>query len=113
MRSKWRAGSRWWARLLEVFGHRCAYCRKEPGRKGWTVDHVIPLSKGGTWRMENLVPACAKCNNEKSSHELPLWMAKRGLDVVAFRELRDVWCTLVWESLVPLENSCCILNGVV
>jgi hypothetical protein len=30
-----------------------------------TVDHVIPRSKGGTNKLENLVASCYRCNNEK------------------------------------------------
>lgn len=30
-----------------------------------SVDHVIPVSKGGTWDKKNLVTSCSKCNNDK------------------------------------------------
>lgn len=30
-----------------------------------TIDHVIPLSKGGTWKDDNLVAACKDCNVKK------------------------------------------------
>lgn len=32
-----------------------------------TVDHMRPLSKGGTWDIENLVPCCQTCNSRKSN----------------------------------------------
>lgn len=35
-----------------------------------TVDHIIPLIKGGTWRMYNLVTACRKCNGSKGGRIL-------------------------------------------
>jgi len=31
----------------------------------WAVDHFIPLSKGGDYKLENLVPACIQCNTLK------------------------------------------------
>ena len=32
-----------------------------------TIDHVIPSSRGGEWRYDNLVAACSKCNTKKGS----------------------------------------------
>lgn len=36
-------------------------------RRNWDVDHVIPISKGGTYRFDNLVPACRTCNRSKGA----------------------------------------------
>lgn len=33
-----------------------------------TIDHVIPIAKGGTTRAENLQPAHFKCNRQKGEH---------------------------------------------
>ena len=30
-----------------------------------TIDHIVPLSKGGTDKIENMQAACARCNAEK------------------------------------------------
>jgi 5-methylcytosine-specific restriction endonuclease McrA len=35
-----------------------------------TIDHVKPLSRGGTWDDLNLVPSCFKCNHEKGDLSL-------------------------------------------
>lgn len=35
--------------------------------RNWHVDHVMPISRGGSNLIENLVPACCKCNAEKSN----------------------------------------------
>lgn len=45
---------------------RCAYC----GRKGDTVDHVVPRSRGGTHTWDNVVAACAPCNGRKADKNL-------------------------------------------
>lgn len=49
--------------ILRRDSHRCQYC----GRAdiGLTVDHVVPLSRGGEDTWENLVCACVRCNNRK------------------------------------------------
>lgn len=43
---------------------KCYYCRKKVGIT-YDVDHVIPLSKGGTNDPSNLVIACPHCNRSK------------------------------------------------
>lgn len=53
---------------LALFNGRCAYCDAS-GRM--TMDHVVPLVKGGLDEAVNLVPACVKCNCSK--HARPAW----------------------------------------
>lgn len=36
-----------------------------------TVDHVVPKSKGGSNRIDNLVTACARCNTAKGNRAWP------------------------------------------
>lgn len=53
-----------WVALQIAFAHRCAYCKKRmKGRL--TQDHIIPLSKGGSHTVNNIVPACSSCNSKK------------------------------------------------
>jgi len=59
--------------VLREYGSTCHIC-KEPidldlprtSRMGLTVDHVFPLSKGGSDELDNLRPAHWICNNRKS-----------------------------------------------
>ncbi len=44
---------------------RCYYCGHRLSRKNKTIDHVIPLSKGGADKKHNQVLACRTCNEEK------------------------------------------------
>lgn len=55
--------------MAEVFrrwGHKCDECGTQ---YGLTVDHIIPLSKGGTWDLDNLRPLCGNCNSRKGDRE--------------------------------------------
>jgi len=54
-----------WDNLIEIYNHRCYYCKK---KKPLTVDHIIPLSKGGTNFITNIVPACSHCNSSKHNN---------------------------------------------
>lgn len=52
-----------WKEIKEHYGHRCVYCRRKMARL--TMDHIIPLSKGGSHTASNIVPACKSCNSRK------------------------------------------------
>lgn len=51
-----------WLEICKQHKNRCYYCKK---RKVLTLDHVIPISKGGLHVKENIVPACRSCNSKK------------------------------------------------
>jgi len=55
--------TRWWRKQLER--GICYYCRKKVKPEELTMDHKIPLSRGGTSERINIVPACKECNNKK------------------------------------------------
>jgi|TARA_X000001388_G_scaffold9964_1_gene6208 5-methylcytosine-specific restriction endonuclease McrA len=57
----------------------CQYCDKRLSKSRFTVDHVIPKSKGGKTDWKNLVVSCAKCNTKKGDsllHETNLKLGK-------------------------------------
>ena len=53
----------WWKAL--VARGECHYCHGKFPPKSLTLDHVIPLARGGTSVRGNVVPACAGCNRDK------------------------------------------------
>jgi 5-methylcytosine-specific restriction endonuclease McrA len=54
--------SREWLALVESHGRRCAYCGVAAPLE---VDHRIPLDRGGTNWINNILPACRRCNGAK------------------------------------------------
>jgi len=46
---------------------KCQYCGNNFNTKYLTFDHIIPKSKGGKTKWENVVAACSKCNLKKSN----------------------------------------------
>ena len=56
-----------WDMICQEHGHLCHYCRQS---KILTMDHVVPLSKGGNHTASNIVPACRSCNSSKGAKTL-------------------------------------------
>lgn len=51
----------------------CAYCSK---REKLTLDHVVPLARGGADDATNAAAACLSCNASKQNTQLLVWLAK-------------------------------------
>lgn len=51
-----------WVELVASCGGRYSYCGA-PGPLA--VDHRVPIARGGTNRIDNLIPACKTCNSRK------------------------------------------------
>jgi len=63
----------WWRRRIAA--GRCHYCRREVGAKALTLDHVVPLVRGGRSIRANMVAACRECNSKKQSLLAWEWQA--------------------------------------
>jgi 5-methylcytosine-specific restriction endonuclease McrA len=70
-----------WATLVEAWGG-CAYCRAQTD--GLQRDCILPISRGGRYTLENVVPACASCNASKHNDEVTGWLRRKRLDEPAF-----------------------------
>lgn len=70
-----------WAAIQDAWG-ACAYC----GATGVPMqkDCVLPISRGGRYTAENVVPACASCNASKCNEEVTHWLRRKRLDERAF-----------------------------
>ncbi len=70
--------TQWWQR--RVARGRCHYCGGSFRADELSMDHVVPLVRGGKSTRGNVVPACKECNNRKK-YLLPIeWEAyMRGL----------------------------------
>ncbi len=55
--------SKWWRRKCSQ--SICYYCNKRFPPNKLTMDHLIPISKGGKSIKSNIVTACKECNNKK------------------------------------------------
>lgn len=68
LRDRWR-----------VQGRRCIYCTNP----ATTIDHVLPLVRGGTNHEGNLAPCCKSCNSSKSGWTVVEWRTGKRLKPMA------------------------------
>ena len=55
--------SQWWKRRLAR--GVCHYCNRQFPPKELTMDHIVPISRGGKSSKGNVVTCCKECNNAK------------------------------------------------
>lgn len=70
-----------WQRCLDYFDHRCAVCDRPVGL--WHTlaqDHWIPVTKGGSYTPDNIIPLCHGtngCNNSKHNSDPQSWLISK------------------------------------
>ncbi len=61
--------SQWWKRKRAE--GRCFFCNGQFHPKELTMEHIVPIIRGGKSAKGNIVPACKECNSKKK-HMVPL-----------------------------------------
>ena len=59
----------WRDSLHKITKNKCIYC----GKQSDSLDHILPISKGGESIRSNCVPCCLSCNGKKSDSEVLNW----------------------------------------
>lgn len=71
-----------WEQICARFNNECVYCGTG---ENITIEHLVPVSRGGTNASDNLAPACHSCNSgkrNKTFSEYLIWRATRNVAVV-------------------------------
>ena len=56
--------SQWWKNICAR--SECYYCKKRTAPQDLTMDHIVPIIRGGRTTRKNVIPACKECNTKKS-----------------------------------------------
>ena len=92
-----------WVALQEAWGG-CAYCRASD--RSLQRDCVLPISRGGRYTLDNIVPACRSCNASKCNAEVTAWLRRKRLDERGFLLLhREIQATLGLSGLDSGANT--------
>lgn len=67
--------SQWWKQ--ELGKGRCYHCENRFDKKDLTMDHLVPIVRGGKSSKQNVVVSCKACNSTKG-HMTRAELAMRG-----------------------------------
>ncbi len=68
----------WWRNQLAK--GECYYCGQTFAKKDLTMDHIVPLSRGGKSTKGNVVVACQPCNSDKKYYTAAELILKNRMD---------------------------------
>jgi 5-methylcytosine-specific restriction endonuclease McrA len=95
--------------------YRCQYCGKRHPSEDLTYDHVLPKSRGGRTRWDNIVTCCIRCNRQKGGRtpeeagmalirppSRPKWVPALRI-TVGFREVPNTWRDYLYWNVELVE----------
>lgn len=80
--------------VLRKSDGRCWYCGcvlNQMGAMSFEIDHIQPVSRGGSSDPDNLVASCRTCNGEKADMTLKEFRVKCGNDLFWFERKEGGW----------------------
>lgn len=63
--------------LCSIF---CPYCFKEMGKHDKTLDHIVPVARGGKHSLSNVTVCCKECNTKKSAKDFDAWLEECNIE---------------------------------
>lgn len=81
---------------------RCAICGKFIPYDSFTVDHIVPLAKGGTNEIDNLQVACGVCNIIKQDI-LPEDLMNKLTEIILY-QMRNSYDENLWKRIRYLRR---------
>jgi len=92
--------------LFERYNQSCANC--ERSSTPLEAHHIVPVSSGGSHKLDNLVPLCPKCHSAVHNDELApavRWYTNGDLSADEFGEHKRFWKKLRDKHGVPRYDS--------
>jgi len=80
-----------WSAIKEAANNCCVYCGRGEPEIRLTLDHIIPLSKGGEHTAKNVQPLCQSCNSRKGVSTTVYRLKKRWAETehgITIKEIR-------------------------
>lgn len=102
-------------RVYERDDYRCLYCGVETSEDrqdallGPSVDHILPVSRGGCHCLSNLATACRSCNSRKATKTLDEYRAYLAYHTRGLGKARDLLFEALSTCSTPFDEQ--ILNA--
>ena len=71
-----------WKEIKLSNNYSCVHCGKREPNIKLTIDHIVPLSKGGLHTMSNVQPLCKSCNSKKGNRSNELMLFIHGIEII-------------------------------
>ena len=95
--------------------YKCQYCGRQFPTEELTYDHIIPKSRGGKTKWENIVTCCIQCNRKKGGRthteagmklirkpSRPTWLPALRI-TIGFREVPHSWRDYLYWNVELIE----------
>ena len=93
--------------FADAEGKPCPYCGAYMNRRTKTMDHMVPLNKGGAHGIVNVIICCSTCNSSKRDRDFGDWVSR--LDEpyrsVMIAEYEQRYGSKPGQSLLPLQYA--------
>ena len=96
-------------------GKPCPYCGEYMDRRTKTMDHMVPLSKGGVHGTVNVIICCNRCNSAKRDRDFGDWVSRLNEPYrsVMIAEYEQRYGSKPSQSLLPLQYAPVLVsNGI-
>jgi hypothetical protein len=93
--------------FAEAEGKPCPYCGEYMNRRTKTLDHMVPLSKGGLHGTANVIICCNRCNSTKRDRDFGDWVSRlqEPYASVMIAEYEQRYGSKPSQSLLPLQYA--------
>ncbi len=91
--------------FAEAEGKPCPYCGEYMNRRTKTLDHMVPLSKGGLHWTANVIICCNRCNSAKRNRDFDDWVSllQEPYASLMIAEYEQRYGSKPSQSLLPLQ----------
>lgn len=98
--------------LLHLYHYRCAYCHGLSNDPILEKEHIIPKSKHGTNRIDNLALACRTCNKDKDNYLPHEWLNKLSQSKTKINQVRLENFTKISQGIKPSMRDAAVMNSL-
>ena len=87
-----------WLEMMQFFDWKCAYSGEKLNNKTKTIDHIIPLSKGGEHEVWNMCPMYRNYNSSKRTQDMEDWYIQQSFfDIDRLLKIYE-WIEYAWNK---------------